>query len=125
MTYFVTLSLLLLGVIHLLPAIGVSGNDCLLSLYGIAIDDPNVSILMRHRAVLFGLLGAFLVVAAFVPALQLLAFIAAFISLASFLCVAWSVGGYNTKLGRVARIDIAAVAILVVGFGAYAMQRWG
>ena len=47
-------------------------------LYGIPIDEPNLAILMRHRAVLFGLLGVFMLIAAFRPLYQPLALIAGF-----------------------------------------------
>ena len=65
------------GIIHLMPVTGVIGNEQLATLYGILINEPNLEILMRHRAVLFGLLGVFLLVAAFRPALRTLAIIAA------------------------------------------------
>ena len=61
--------LIVVGVIHLLPLSGVLGGAQLFSLYGVPVDDPNLEILMRHRAVLFGLLGVFLVYAAFKPSL--------------------------------------------------------
>ena len=48
------------------PAITTAGDIN----FGIALDEPNLQILMRHRAVLFGLLGALLVAAAFIPALR-------------------------------------------------------
>lgn len=37
------------------------------------------------------------------------------ISAASFIAVAWLVGGYNARIGRVVVADILAVACLVVG----------
>jgi amino acid permease len=70
---------------------------------------------MRHRAVLFGLLGVFLVYAAFQPALQTLAFIAALVSVASFLWLARSVGGYNPQLERVFIADGVALVCLILG----------
>ena len=51
--------LVLVGIIHLLPVAGVLGVDRLAALYGIALSEPNIEILMRHRAILFGLLGLF------------------------------------------------------------------
>ncbi|MGH1350723.1 MAG: hypothetical protein ACRBBN_07940, partial [Methyloligellaceae bacterium] len=57
--------LFIVGVIHLLPVTGVLGAGRLSALYGIEVVDPNLLILMQHRAVLFGLLGLFLVGAAF------------------------------------------------------------
>ena len=70
---------------------------------------------MRHRAVLFGLLGAFLVYAAFKPQLQVIAFVAAFVSVVSFLLLAWSAGAYNPQVGRVVTADLVALVALVIG----------
>ena len=52
--------LLVVAVIHLLPIAGFVGVDRLGSLYGIEITDRNLEIMMRHRAILFGILGAFI-----------------------------------------------------------------
>ena len=68
---------------------------------------------MRHRAVLFGLLGVFLLVAAFRPALRTLAIIAGFVSVTSFIAIAWSVGGYNDAVNRVVIADIIAIVALI------------
>ena len=76
--------LIIVGIIHVLPVIGVLGPERLAALYGIAVDEPNLTILMRHRAVLFGLVGAFLLYAAFRPDLQVLALVAGFVSVISF-----------------------------------------
>ena len=64
MNKLITILLLVVGIIHLMPLLGVLGGDRLNSLYGLSLDEPNLQILMRHRAVLFGLLGALLVAAA-------------------------------------------------------------
>jgi hypothetical protein len=74
---------------------------------------------MRHRAVLFGLLGLFLLFAAFRPPFQTIAFIAGFVSVVSFLWLAWSVGGYNAQVARVFLADIVALACLMIGFVAH------
>ena len=92
--------LIVVGIIHLLPLVGVLGGTRLNALYGVAFDDPNLMILMRHRAVLFGLLRTFMLVAAFRPGLQWAAFIVGFISVISSLWLAWSVGGYNAQMSR-------------------------
>lgn len=115
MRHLVSAMLLVVGLIHLLPLSGVLGAERLAALYGLAFNEPNLEILMRHRAVLFGLLGAFLVFAAFKPAYQAAAFIGGFASVASFLFIAASVGGYNPQVGRVFTADIVALACLAVG----------
>ena len=115
MKYLVSAMLVLVGFIHLLPLSGVLGSERLASLYGLQFNEPNLEILMRHRAILFGLLGAFMVFAAFKPAFQTVAFIAGFISVVSFLYLAWAVGSYNEQVGRVFVADVVALAFLVVG----------
>ena len=115
-------SLLLAGIIHLLPLAGVLGAERLSALYGLDFSDPNLSILMRHRAVMFGLLGAMLVAAAFKPAWQPPAFAAGLVSAASFLALAWSTGGYNGLIGRVVTADIVAVVALLAGSALYLLR---
>lgn len=107
--------LVLVGVIHLLPLSGVLGAERLMLLYGLDLSEPNLQILMRHRAVLFGLLGGFMVFAAFKPAYRTVAFVGGSVSVASFLSLAWAVGGYNQQIGRVVAADVVALACLVVG----------
>jgi len=115
----ITGSLLIVGIVHLLPLVGVLSSDRLTTLYGLPFSEPNLAILMRHRAVLFGSLGSFLIFAAFRPALQPLGFLAGFASLVSFLWLAWSVGGANESVGRVVAADAVVLFCLVVGFAAY------
>lgn len=123
MRHFISAMLLVVGVVHLLPLTGVLGAERLAALYGIAVAEPNIEILMRHRAVLFGLLGLFLAYAAFRPALQLLALLAGSVSVISFLWLAWSVKGYNEQVGRIFMADVAAAVCLVLAGAAYAYAR--
>jgi hypothetical protein len=114
MTNIISITLLIAGVIHLLPITGVLGVSQLNELYGIAIEDANLTILMRHRAVLFALLGAFLVFSAFTPSLQKLAITAGLISTISFLALALTSPDYNTSIARVVYADIVAIICLIV-----------
>lgn len=99
--------LVVVGIVHLLPLSGMFGATRLTALYGVSIGDKNTEILLRHRAVLFGILAVFFIYAAFNPALQAEALIAAFVSVFSFVALARSIGGYNAELRKVARVDIA------------------
>ncbi|WP_425146325.1 hypothetical protein [Deinococcus sp.] len=123
MKLFVSAMLLLAAAIHLLPLVGVLGAERLERLYGLTLGDPNLTVLMRHRAVLFGLLGAFLVYAAFSPPVQTLAFVAGLVSVASFLWLARPVALYNPQIRQVASVDIAASACLIVGGGVHLWMR--
>jgi hypothetical protein len=119
MRYVISAMLVIVGVIHLLPLSGLLGIERLSALYGLSFNDPNLAILMRHRAVLFGLLGIFLLFAAFRPEFQMLAFIAGFISVISFLWLAYSVGAYNAEISRVVVADIVALVCLFVALLAH------
>ena len=109
--------LTLAGIIHLFPLPGVLGAGQLTRLYGVSVDDPNLGILLGHRAVLFGLLGALLIAAAFRPDLRAVALIAGLVSTVSFLVIAWGVGGYNAQVARVVVADLLAVVLLLVAAG--------
>lgn len=117
--------LLIAGLIHLLALAGVVGGERLAQLYGLPFDEPNLQLLMRHRAVLFGLVGAVLVAGAFVPSLRMAAFIAGFVSVVAFLLLAMPSNGLNAALQRVVGADWIALAALVVAAGAeLGARRW-
>lgn len=116
MERLVCVLLLIAGIIHLLPISGVLGADRLAALYGLDFREPNLLLLMRSRAVLFGLLGALLVYAAFRPALQPLAIIGGLLSVVAFLLLAALGPGYNDALRRVVLADwLALVCLLLAG----------
>lgn len=125
MKYLVSVSLIVVGIIHLIPLTGVLSVERLNVLYGTSINDPDLSILMRHRAVLFGLLGIFCVYAAVKPPLQLLALVAGTVSVVSFLYLAYATGGYNDDVRRVFIADILAAAFLAIGFVGYFFSKPG
>jgi hypothetical protein len=114
--------LIILGLLHLLPVVGVVGPDKLAAMYGVTLRDPNLVILMRHRAILFGLLGAFVVYAAFVPAVQPLAFVAVGVSMVTFVLIAYSVGSYNEAIKKVALSDVMGSVLLLVAVGLYVVK---
>lgn len=123
MRYVVMISLCVAAVVHLLPLIGVLGGERLQSLYGVAIEGPDLQILMRHRAVLFGLLGTYLLAAAFIPVLQPTALGAGLVSVLSFLALAWTTEGYNASIARVVAVDVVALVALLIGTAAYFVIR--
>jgi hypothetical protein len=115
----ITAMLIIIAIIHLAPIVGVLGVERLQSLYGEAIASNNMEILMRHRAVLFGILGVFFAYAAFNPALQPLAFLVAFATLAPFFYLAFSVGGYNQAIQKIVRGDVVASVALIIAVGLF------
>lgn len=124
MRYAISICLILVGIIHLLPLAGVLGPERLATLYGLNFDETNLAILMRHRALLFGLLGALLVAAGFIRQLQPVALIAGLVSVLGFLWLAWASGGnYNEAIAKVVLADIIATALLLIAAIALFLQR--
>lgn len=117
LSVLVSALLILVSVIHLLPLSGALSRERVAGLYDVPVEGPDLTILLRHRAILFGLLGAFLLFAAFVPTLQVSAIIAGLVSVLSFIAIAASVGGYNAAIRRVVIADRIAVVALLVAAG--------
>ena len=125
MNAIAALGLLVAGIIHLLPLTGVLGADRLAGLYAVRLDDPNLVILMRHRAVMFGLLGALLVAAAFVPGLRGPALLGGFASVLSFFYLAWVSGEYSPAIARIVYADLIALVGLVAASVVVVLQAKG
>jgi hypothetical protein len=114
---------LIVSVVNLAPVIGAVSADHMERLYGLPFDDPNLVILMRHRAVLFGIVGALLVVSAFRPSLRPIGSAAGLVSMLSFAFFACLVGNYNAELQRVVIIDLVASVLLVCAMLAIWWER--
>ncbi|MFD7089213.1 hypothetical protein ACFV94_15600 [Streptomyces sp. NPDC059896] len=105
------------GAVNLLPGVVALAPARITTAYGVSIDGPHsadLTVLLRHRAVLLGLVGIALLCAAFIPSLRVPALVGGGISMGTFLLFAYSTPGLNDATMRVARIDIAAIALLVV-----------
>lgn len=103
---------LIAAAINLAPALGAIAPERMSALYGIDLEDPNLQILMRHRAVLFGIVGGLLLLAAFHPPARTLGYVVGFASMLSFLLIAWGVGGYGAAIQRVVLVDAVGIATL-------------
>lgn len=102
----------LASLINLGPVVGVFSTTRLQALYGVPFEEPNLVTLMRHRAILFGLVGGLLLASAFYVALRPAAYVAGFVSMVSFVLIAWQVGEYNQNLRRVIVVDLVGITAL-------------
>lgn len=109
----------LVGLLNAYPAIGVLGAKQLRGLYGLRFEDPNLLTLMQHRAVLLGLIGLFLIVAAFRRELQPAGFVLGFASMLSFVAFARLQDEPSRFISKVAMADIAGSALLLVALALY------
>ncbi len=124
MRAFVALVLVAVGVLHLLPLVGVLGGSQLERLYGVAIADPALLVLLRHRAVLFGLVGAACLYAAFRPLQRMPVIVAGLASTLSFVALAGAEGP-NAAMHRIVLFDVGAALLLGLAALVHLRQQRG
>src|SRR5262245_43484245 len=107
-----TVLVLIAAAINLAPVLGAGSKERMSAFYGVDLGHPNLQILMRHRAVLFGVVGGLLVAAAFHPPLRAVGYAVGFTSMVSFLAIAWLVGGYTGEIRRTIVVDVVGIAAL-------------
>ena len=106
--------LIVVGLINIVPALGVVSADRLESAYAVTIAGQDLEILMRHRALLFGILGGFVLYSAFKPAYRSVAMVMAGVSMIGFALLVLSTGDYNPSIARVLYVDILGIVFLFV-----------
>ncbi|MEP5569280.1 MAG: hypothetical protein ABJN62_15675 [Halioglobus sp.] len=109
----ITLCLVIVGLINLAPVLGVISAQRLETGYSLTLAGNDIAILMRHRALLFGILGAFILFSAFNPIYQLPAMIMGGVSMVGFAWLAVATGGYNDAVAKVLLVDIVGILVLV------------
>lgn len=118
MKHLATGILVLAGLINLYPIIGVISAAQLEKLYGLPLEHPDLVLLMRHRAVLFGLLGALIIASAFRTSLRPLAITAGLISMLAFIVLALVADHYGAAIHKIVVADVLAsvglVAVLLI-----------
>ena len=111
----ISLALVISGLINFLPIMGIFGSEKLDSLYGITIKDADLLILMRHRAILFGLIGTFMLASTWVKDWQIPAISIGLVSMLSFVGISQSSGTSNVSIKRIEVIDtILSIALAVI-----------
>jgi len=113
----ISIILVAVGLMNLYPIIGVLSADALTNLYGVTILDNDLLILMRHRAVMLGIIGIFMVIAAFRPRLQSAAIIAGLTSMMAFVGLTLGAGDSGESVNKVMLADVlGSLALFVVIF---------
>ena len=104
-------SLLTVAVVNLLPVLGLFSSAQLHKAYGVAVSDPNMQILLRHRALLFGILGCFVLASIAIPEWRFVALVMAGVSMASFVLLVFIYDNNNVHLLRIAYVDIFGLVV--------------
>jgi len=112
--------LFIAGIINIIPSILAFLPNKITKSYGIAIPNANYELLLRHRAILFGIVGGIMIYAAITKTHYTLAVCIGFISMVSYLLLIQLVNGpINQELTKVGNIDIIGILILLIGFALF------
>ena len=112
--------LLLVGLINFAPVVGLLSVSKLNEAYEITLISHDIILLMRHRALLFGILGVFILYSAFSPKLQTAAMLMGFVSMAGYVVLILIGGDYNSQLQKIMWVDIAGIVLVVIA----AIFKW-
>ena len=108
MEIFFRITLLVAGIINAIPALIAFLPAKITASYGIAIPDANYELLLRHRAVLFGIIGGLMIYSAITKKHYDLATSAGLISMISFLLLYYMIDApINHALTKVMKIAVA------------------
>jgi heme A synthase len=111
------ITLFIAGLINILPALLAFLPEKIAKSYGIDIPNSNYELLLRHRAILFGIIGGLMIYSALVKKHYELSTIAGLVSMTSFIILYFLIGNdINSELKKVMMIDVVATVILCVGF---------
>lgn len=108
------------GAINFIPSILAFMPNKIKQSYGIEVPDANYELLLRHRAILLGIIGGVMIYSALTKKNYTIAVIIGLISMVSFIILYLSISGsINAELYKVMKIDIVAIIILLIGLVCY------
>ncbi len=110
----VALILVAVGLLHLYPAVGVFGPGRLQALYDIGSTDADTLLLLRHRAVLFALLGLAMIAGGVNARWRWPALLAGLASTLSFVVLAFPLSDNSAAVTRVFWSDVVASSALIL-----------
>lgn len=112
--------LFIAGMINFIPAILAFLPNKISASYGIQMPDQNFELLLRHRAILFGIVGGIMIFSAISKKYYSVAIVIGFISMISFLILYKLINGdINPELTKVMKIDLIGILTLIIGCACY------
>lgn len=110
----------LVGIVNFIPCLAAILPAKIQTAYGIDLPDANFELLLRHRAVMLGMIGGLMIYAAITKKYYDLATLLGLISMLSFLALYFMGNGLiNVEISKVMKIDAIAIVFLVIGYLCY------
>ncbi len=106
--------LILVGRINFIPVLGIFSQQNIENAYSIKLASDDLAILMKHRALLFGIIGGFVLYSVFVPSYQTAAMVLVGISMIGFVVLVLQVGEYNQSIFKILIADLVGIVFLLL-----------
>ena len=107
--------LVLVGVVNLVPGVVATVSvERAANAYDVAVDGPDLSVVLRHRGVLLAIVGLALIVVPWWPEIRTAAIVGGVISMASFVAIALAKPGVGQPLRKVMWVDVGALGLVLV-----------
>ena len=103
------------GIVNILPFFLTFLPEKISKSYGIQVLDMNYELLLRHRAVLFGIIGGILIFSSLTKKYYDLSTMVGLVSMVSFIILYFLIGNINMELKKIMLIDVVASLTLFVG----------
>ena len=114
MKKLLVICLVIVGIFNFLPLFGIISADRIESAYGIELISSDAVVLMRHRALVLGMLGALVIYSAFVPRLQSLALTMISISMLGFVFLAHASYPINNAIQNILLVDYIGLFFIAI-----------
>ncbi|OJJ17263.1 hypothetical protein BKI52_31670 [marine bacterium AO1-C] len=109
--------LFLAGLVNFAPAMIVFFPEKIAQSYGIQLTEANLELLMRHRGILFGLIGGLMMYAAVFKKYENLAVLLGSISMGTFILLYFiSTPNFSPGITKIMRIDVVAFSLLLTAY---------
>ncbi|MEO9805230.1 MAG: hypothetical protein ABJF04_18375 [Reichenbachiella sp.] len=115
--------LFLAGVVNFIPSLLTFFPERISKSYGIILAGADLELLLRHRAIMFGIIGGLMIYSALKKKYYAMAVSVGLISMVSFLILYFLIGGVNQELGKVMQIDAGATLLLIIGFALFKIRQ--
>jgi len=107
--------LVLVGIVNLLPGVVATVSvERASAAYGVALDGPDLAVVLRHRGVLLAIVGLALIVVPWWPEIRTAAIVAGVVSMASFIAIVLAKPGVGQPLRKVMWVDVGALVLVLV-----------
>ena len=111
------------GMINFIPSILAFFPEKISQSYGIPVPDANYELLLRHRAIMLGIIGGAMIYSALSKKNYNLSIVIGLISMVSFLILYYSMNApINPELTKVMQFDIVGIVILLIAVGVYKLR---